>query len=221
MTFQIIKGKKEFLDNKAVEIIELKIKELLKKKDKVIIGVPGGRSVKGIYENFLFSSIDFNNVTFVFVDERFVDLTDEQSNYKILQENLIQPLEDEGISLDVEPFEYQKGVEEYNKRCKDKPIDILILGVGEDGHIASLFPHHDSLDDTSSDFITIKDAPKPPQERMSISKERIQKSPFAILLFYGEEKKKALDNFLSSDIEVQDCPAKLTSSIPEVYVLVD
>lgn len=85
--------------------------------------------------------------------------------------------------------------------------------MGPDGHIASLFPHHSGLTTQGSRYINVSHAPKPPENRISLSVSGVQ-IPFVCLFAVGESKKEALANFLDDAVDVADCPAKLLK--PEI-----
>lgn len=75
-------------------------------------------------------------------------------------------------------------------------FDLVLLGLGEDGHTASLFPHHEwgtSLD--APDTLAVQDAPKPPSERVSLSAQRLSKTRELIFLVSGETKRQAIKDW--------------------------
>jgi 6-phosphogluconolactonase len=97
--------------------------------------------------------------------------------------------------------------------------DIVLVSAGEDGHIGALYPNHHSIKNESEDYILIDDSPKPPKQRMSMSKNMFLKSKIGILLFSGEGKRNSYKNFLDDKLDFVKCPAKLTLKLPESYVL--
>jgi len=66
-------------------------------------------------------------------------------------------------------------------------LDVALIGIGEDGHLASLFPSHPSLDATGT-LIVCSDSPKPPTQRLSLSMSCIQRARVKSILVLGEEK---------------------------------
>lgn len=111
--------------------------------------------------------------------------------------------------------EYQESFDHEGGR-----FDIVVLGAGEDGHVASLFPHQ-SVNTKEKGFFYVHDSPKDPKDRVSISPTQIEQARRAVVLFMGEGKKEALANFLDPTKTVNDCPAKLALSAGEVLVLTD
>ncbi len=95
------------------------------------------------------------------------------------------------------------------------------LSSGEDGHIASLFPSHQSIKDNSSSYILVEDSPKPPAKRISASRKQIVEGKKAIILFFGETKAEAYQNFIDENISVEECPAKLVFEVEDSLAFVD
>jgi len=151
-------------------------------------------------------------------------LDDPLSNYLLVSKHLPKDLP-EGV---LHPFRFdadnpENGVKEYDKKLHQYGgrFDIVLASSGEDGHIASIFPHHHSVAHKSSGFIIMDDAPKPPEGRMSASPELMRKTDTGIVLFLGAAKKNALKNFLDQDLSCLECPAKLMAQLPSCYVLTD
>ncbi len=77
-------------------------------------------------------------------------------------------------------------------------LDVLLLGMGPDGHIASLFPGHPGLD-ASGVCLAIHDSPKPPPERLTLTMHVLQAAPVAVLMATGAAKAEALSGVLAGD----------------------
>ena len=164
------------------------------------------------------------------VDERLVPLDDTNSNFRLAQENFIQDLINRNVlpSANVHPFIFDEenpdfGIGDYEIEFKGQGgnYDIILLSSGEDGHIASLFPNHSSVNNNSEFFMNMRDSPKPPVGRMSASLSLLSKAHVGVLLFFGETKKQAYEDFLNKDKTIDVCPAKLLYAIPEAFVFTD
>jgi 6-phosphogluconolactonase len=157
------------------------------------------------------------------VDERFVPIDDPESNFGLIKSGLADVIPNENLY----PFVVEKNEEISLKIYEDKIkslegiYDILVVSIGEDGHIGSLFPNHPSIKDTSDFYIIVKDSPKPPSCRMSMSARMIQRSKSCVIVVSGNQKKDALTKFLDGNFSYFDCPANLTLKIPELFVFTD
>jgi 6-phosphogluconolactonase len=152
----------------------------------------GGTTPRRCYELLAQLDVEWGRVSVLFGDERCVPPLDPASNYRMAKEVLLDrvlpasvyriPAElgpDEGADLYAEVVEFVA------------PFDLVVLGVGEDGHTASLFPGHPAL---KADGLTvgIHDAPKPPPERVSLTLEVLRDSRRVIILATGAGKADAV-----------------------------
>ena len=208
--------------SKSAEILKESIIKIINEKDLVVLGLPGGRSIVPILSKLRNESICWEKVHVFLIDERLVPITDDQSNYKLIKKELSSVMPSENMH----PFILEKGQLDFGLNEYEKEImkyggsyDISVLSSGEDGHIGSLFPNHPSIENESDFFVLVKDSPKPPKMRMSISKKLLLKSSIGILLFNGETKKKAYKKVLDTHVKVNECPAKLINNISEAYVI--
>ncbi|NQV08863.1 6-phosphogluconolactonase [Candidatus Woesearchaeota archaeon] len=201
------------LNKKAVDILVDNISGLLEKQEHVIFGVVGGSSMSGIFNLLKHEKrIPWEKIHVFMADERFVLITNEESNFRLANETFVQNLPKENAHPFTDIAEYETELKKYGDS-----YDILLLSAGEDGHIASLFPNHTSINDDSDHFVMVKNSPKPPPERMSISRKMVLNSKTALILFLGEGKKHAYQRFLEQG-DVYSCPARLVKSVENSYV---
>ena len=79
-------------------------------------------------------------------------------------------------------------------------FDLVLLGLGEDGHTASLFPGHDwGIASDAPDTIAVFDAPKPPPQRVSLSAARLSRAREVLFLVEGESKRDAVDRWRAGE----------------------
>ena len=87
-----------------------------------------------------------------------------------------------------------EGAKAYAKTLADVPtFDLVLLGLGEDGHTASLFPNQ--AVDNSADAVPVFNAPKPPADRITMSQQRLSNTREVIFLVTGAGKQEAVDNW--------------------------
>jgi 6-phosphogluconolactonase len=148
----------------------------------------GGASARELYLTWA-NLPDFaamNNIDFYFGDERCVQPTDPDSNFGLAQRTLFVNGVPKGCVVNRMPAESADNVlaaESYGRRLP-ATIDILLLSVGEDGHIASLFPHSDSLLETRRLVVTVQ-GPRPPFRRMTVTPIVIRRAATVFVLAPG------------------------------------
>ncbi|HLC79107.1 MAG TPA: 6-phosphogluconolactonase [archaeon] len=193
------------MSKRTADFIESEIKN---SKKQFSIAFPGGTSVHGIFKELSIRKISWQMVNVFLSDERFVPITSPESNYKQAQEMLFSKVD----GIHVNPFEIEKGISDYNEKFMQitkGEFDIVILGVGEDGHIASLFPNMEVIKSKARGYIQVHNAPKPPAERISLSPNAIENAKTVILLFASENKKAAYEKFMDKKVSESECPAKI------------
>lgn len=222
-------GKRDEMELKAADIIASSISELIKKNGRVVLAVPGGRSVSGIFQILSEQDIDWSKVHLFMVDERLVPLSHPESNYNLVKD-AFGDLLSEGLmdSKNLHPFIMDEsksdfGISNYSNILNSLGghYDIILLSSGEDGHVGALFPDHHSVKDDSEMFLIMDDSPKPPPNRMTSSRNLILKSNKAVVVFFGEAKRKALEKFYDDSIKEESCPVKYLAKVPECHVLSD
>ncbi|MDK1031047.1 MAG: 6-phosphogluconolactonase, partial [Planctomycetia bacterium] len=168
------------LQRAAAELITDSIVGLLAEKELVVLAVPGGRSVSGIFALFRAQDIPWRKVHIFMVDERLVPLSDDRSNFKLAREGFTDALVAEGKlpQENVHPFVFDgskedSGLAGYEEELRDLggACDIVLLSSGEDGHIGALYPNHHSFRDESEFYVAMHDSPKPPPDRMTMSRK--------------------------------------------------
>jgi len=172
------------------------------------------------------TNIPWEKVHIFMADERIVRPTHKDSNYRLAYHTFLKTLIASGKlpKKNAHPFTPQKskdkGSNNYYSELKKfggEP-DILILGVGEDGHVGALFPNHHSIKNNAKGYIIMDDSPKSPHDRITMSRKIMLAANTTLLLFIGTQKRKAYKKFLAGD-KVSECPARLAKKIKNVVVL--
>lgn len=187
----------------------------LKVNNRIVIWLSGWNSLNIFYSIFeeIFINIEKdirNKIFFCLLDERLIPFDNDDSNTKKIKNDFLDNLiikdliKKENILL---PNLKSKYVWK-NYFNKVKKIDIWLFGVWEDWHIASLFPNHILLNNNKKTYLEINNSPKPPLNRITISKKVIKDIDYSFVFFMWENKKEALKWFLSKK-SFTEFPVKL------------
>jgi 6-phosphogluconolactonase len=191
-------------------------------KEKTHIALSGGKTPGAVYEVLAKrNDIPLDTVCFFQVDERYVPQTDENSNYKLINDSLIKPLG--GKEKNFSYFDTSKPIEEalesYEAKLKEAlPFDLTVLGLGTDGHTASLFKKGSALHETKKLVANTHTYEFSVYERLTLTFPAIMSSKKLMLLVSGKNKKEALDQLLHSDIPFEDFPAKKLLDHPDLSI---
>lgn len=170
--------------------------EIIKKKGQCVWAVSGGSTILKFYDamaaNHEILKELSSNLTVIWVDERVVPHSDKNSNFGNAYNYFWSDYE--GAQLIPVPYNEiaEQAAEQYNSILYEKgiesgDIDIIILGMGSDGHTASLFPHNRTLNEKNKNVIAVEDS-SVQLRRVSISYPFINSSDHIYLFFYGDEK---------------------------------
>ena len=158
------------------------------------IGLAGGTTPMRCYELLDGYVRDWTGVHLWYGDERCVPFDDPESNHGQVKERLRAP----GARWHPMPGTLgpSEGAIEYGRELGATIIDLLHLGMGPDGHTASLFPNHPVLD-AHGVAAGVTDSPKPPPERITLTLPKINESRRIVLLVSGEGKSEALSRVMA------------------------
>lgn len=164
--------------------------------------VSGGRTPAAVFKRLSASDIAWDKVDISLVDERWVDPEDDASNEKMLRANLLQGNAARANFVGLKTA--HKDAKDAVVQCTENlakihtPFDVLILGMGEDGHTASLFPCSgeisEGLDLNSEQRYIAVQPTTAPNQRMSLTLKSIINSENIFLHLTGESKKKVLED---------------------------
>ena len=103
----------------------------------------------------------------------------------------------------------------------DTPFDVVLLGVGPDGHVASLFPHHPTQRTEGVTTVAVHDSPKLPPDRVSLTFERLERAREVWFLVSGADKADAVARALAPGADRWDVPAAGVRGIDATRWLID
>ncbi|WEK60016.1 MAG: 6-phosphogluconolactonase [Candidatus Microbacterium colombiense] len=168
-------------------------------------GSMGGAVLGAVAENPRSSAIDWSLVHFWWGDERFVPRDDADRNSlqsrQALLDHIAVPAEnvhevagpDTGLTLDESAAAYAAELARFATSEHAWPsFAVCFLGVGPDGHIASLFPDREEVTVTDVAALAVRDSPKPPPERVTLTRPVLNSSKRVWLVVTGADKASAL-----------------------------
>ena len=208
------------LYKKSADIFVELSEKAIQKHGKFVVALSGGSSPKAIF-NLLAteeysSKIDWTKIYFFWVDERWVPLNDEKSNAKMTFEalfNKVPVVKDQIFPMYKEGVEAVDFAKEYEQQIKNVlgesgNFDFILLGMGDDGHTASLFPGEKILHEKEKwvDAFYLKS-----QEmfRITLTEPIINKAENILVVTFGESKKHALNEVLNGEYNPELYPMQL------------
>ena len=187
----------------AAEVAELLSKAIVE-KGRASIAVSGGSTPKGFFQALSRYDLAWNQITVTLADERWVEFADQASNTRLVHEALLQnnaqaaqffPLKRDGELT-------EQALELINREAVESllPFDVLILGMGEDGHTASLFPCSAEIEQgLSTAAAVLKVEPTTaPHQRVSFSFNALQQAGKTVLHICGAAKKTVLEQAIAN-----------------------
>ncbi|WP_235296008.1 6-phosphogluconolactonase [Portibacter marinus] len=195
------------------------LKKIINVEHKVYIALSGGSTPKAIFDYIAENhreDIDWENVHFYWGDERCVGPQDSESNYKMTVDHLfsninIPPENIHRIKGENDPAEeaerYSKEMYQHMITKDGVPIfDLLILGMGDDGHTASIFPHEINLW-TSANTTEVATHPESGQKRITLTGKVINAARKVAFLVTGSSKAEKVDEILNKKNGYKAYPA--------------
>jgi 6-phosphogluconolactonase len=221
----------EVIRSTAELFVELAAKAL-EKNGRCDVSLSGGSSPKQLYELLeagYWDKLDWSAVYFFFGDERYVPFDNPQSNGLMAKKTLFDPLHiaDDHIFYVNTSLPVASCAKDYEDRIKahfkgvEIKFDIILLGLGDNSHTASLFPHTQVLHEKTA---LVKEVfiEELQQHRITLTAPLINASSDIIFLVYGEGKAKAVHNIIHGEKNIEEYPAQLIAPANgELYWVMD
>ena len=205
----------------AVDMIISAAAQDISARGQFHIVLAGGTTPRAIYEQLVDLKTDWRAWHIYFGDERCLPPHDPERNSAMADAAWLKhvPIPPEHIHVIPAELGAVKAASEYAKVVQGVPeFDLVLLGLGEDGHTASLFPHHDwGTEQTSPSVLAVHHAPKPPAERVTLSAWRLSRARQVIFVVSGASKHEAVMQWRNGSA----LPASVITPVNEVDVLVD
>ena len=224
-SLHVFENKEELFLNLS-QLIENEINSTLNFKERCQFCICGGSTPKGVYSLLSKKDLIWEKVDLFLGDERVVNPQSEDSNTLMIRNSLLKNFGSNAsfyeifnnVTLD-EDIAKEKLIKELNKKCQGNPpsFDLTLLGLGDDGHTASLFPYESS--NLSDDYVIYSFGKG--LKRISLTPKILSLSNKVIFLVCGSSKQLALKRLLDSKESFERTPAKLIKPNSQILVFSD
>jgi 6-phosphogluconolactonase len=183
-------------------------RDAVRERRRFRVALSGGHTPEPVYRalgSSLREEVPWESVHVFWSDERFVPADDENSNYRMARETLLSPASVPESNVHrpaTEGFSPEESARRYEARIRDlfaEPMprfDWILLGIGEDGHVASLFPGSPVLREKKRLVAAVHNAPKPPPVRLTMTLPLLNAGREVHVLASGREKRAILERVL-------------------------
>lgn len=221
----VIFGTRDELVASAAQMISEKISETYLGNQNFHLAITGGKVGILVLRSLsdLTKGADLANLHIWWVDERFVTRESPDRNElqardawlaksEILESNIHQFPASDGVSIEEAATSFARDIEKIRPK-----FDLVLLGMGEDGHVASLFPGNNPR--LVSDWVAVEtNSPKPPTKRLSLSFAALNGSKEVLFLVSGEEKSQAVSDVING---IRNLPAGNVTGVNKTTWLLD
>ena len=218
------------LIQRTQDIILTKIKDAIESKNQCSIALAGGGTPKPLYESLASQDLPWEKIHFFWGDERYVPAKHSDSNQLMarqswldridIAESNIHPMLTNGNSPQEDAAIHEQELRSFFGVAEGQfPVfDLIILGIGDDAHTASLFPNTPVLRETQK---AIAVGNKSGQPRITFTVPLINQADCVLFLVAGANKRDALQHIFASDADNMTYPARLIQPQGELWWLLD
>ena len=221
---------KEALIKRSLEVVLSKIQEAIEKSDRFTIALAGGGTPKPLYEAIATQNLPWEKIHVFWGDERYVPADHPDSNQGMARNawldkvNIpaanIHPMPTDGTSPLADAEKHEAQLQEFFgiPAGTFPDFDVILLGIGDDAHTASLFPHTDALQ-VQDRLVTVGN--KDGQPRITFTAPLINHAHCVIFLVAGSSKRPALAQIFAPEADAVTYPARLIQPQGELWWLLD
>ena len=206
----------EELDFNSAQFIIERANISINEKGSFSLVLSGGTTPVNVYKLLAKAKVNFEKWYIYFGDERCFPLNHLERNSNVAESTWLSKVNIPKSNIFIIPAELgnTEGSLAYEEILdKNKPFDLVMLGLGDDGHIASLFPTHKY--DNSKQVIAVSNAPKAPSDRISLTSSRLSNTDEVLFLISGKNKAHAFNQWKNG----ADLPANLISARNQITIM--
>jgi 6-phosphogluconolactonase len=228
MLHEVVVGKPAALAEALASRFEKDGRQALARHGRFAVALPGGSVAAAFFPRLAALPFDWSRTEFFQADERAVPPSDPASNYALARSLWLGPagvpaacvhrMEGEAADLAAAARAHTREL----RRVLGTPprLDLVLLGTGEDGHVASLFPGHPALREKRLGVTAVADAPKPPPRRLTLTLPSLLTAEGVVVAALGETKAGAVRDALE-DAACSSPLAAVLRGARHVLVLLD
>jgi 6-phosphogluconolactonase len=224
---------KEEITSQAANIFIAAAQNAIEKQGRFVVALTGGSSPVALYTLLATApyknKIDWEKVFVFWGDERWVPLDDALSNAKMADDTLLShvsisknnifPMYKEGVSAEAYALEYEESIKSITG--EDGQFDLILLGMGDDGHTASLFPGQAVLQEQYK-WVAAYYLESQTMFRITLTAALINRAKQIVVLTFGENKAQALNEVLYGAYDPEKYPTQLIKPLDgELLFLTD
>jgi len=203
LDFCDIDQQSQYLADEVARLLTAKIST----NGNALLAVSGGSTPKTMFNKLSYAPIDWDKVTITLIDDRWLPSSHQDSNQRLVEENLL--INNASAANFIPLFQSHETNANAPKQLnalfsnENLELDIALLGMGNDGHSASIFPCCEQIDEglnTQATFLSTEPTTAP-YSRITFSAHAINKAEHIFLQLKGDDKKITLEKALADDDE--------------------
>lgn len=196
MTPEIVVGSPQDLTEACAREFEEAALRAVRERGRFAVALPGGSVATTFFPRLARARVDGSRTDFFWVDERAAPPSDPESNYGVAERLWLTP---RGVAAErvhrmpAEASDLESAAASYAEELSSllgipPRLDVALLGMGQDGHVGSLFPGHPLLREERRWVAAILDSPKPPKHRLTLTLPVLHAADLVIVAAMGEAK---------------------------------
>jgi 6-phosphogluconolactonase len=217
------------LIQRSREIVIECIHQAIEANGRFAIALSGGSTPKSLYAALATESLPWSKIHVFWGDERYVPASHQDSNQLMarqawldkieIPESNIHPMNTTGANPQQDAQQYEAELRDFFQQSQGFPsFDLILLGMGDDGHTASLFPHTDALS-VRDRLVTVGD--KDGQPRLTFSVPLINQANYVLFMVAGASKCSALKQVFATQGDETEYPSRLIQPQGKLLWLLD
>ena len=221
---------KEALIERSLEVVLSKMQAAIQERGRCTIALAGGGTPKPLYEAIATQNLPWDKIHVFWGDERYVPPDHPDSNQGMarsawldqvaLPSANIHPMPTDSANPATDAQKHEEQLREFFTVAVGEfpSFDVILLGIGDDAHTASLFPHTDALQ-IQDKLVTVGN--KDGQPRITFTAPLINHAHCVMFLVAGASKRPALAQIFATDADPMTYPARLIKPLGELWWLLD